>query len=72
MRSSCRNRGSTREQHLQQNNSNQSRARDNKGKAAQVQLGKATGTIKSQVVATGMLRGSTDRVKKIKINKEQR
>ena len=58
---SCHNRGS-REQHSQQNNSNQSRARDNKAKSAQVQLGKAT---EIKVVATGSLRGSTDRVKEI-------
>ena len=64
MQLSCRNRGSTREQHSQQNNSNQSRVRDNKAKAAQVQLGKATETIR-QVVATGSLRGSTDRVSEI-------
>ena len=62
MRLSCHNRGSRKEQHSQQNNSNQSRARDNKAKSAQVQLGKAT---EIKVVATGSLRGSTDRVKEI-------
>ena len=64
MRLSCHNRGSRKEQHSQQNNSNQSRARDNKAKSAQVQLGKATET-RSQVVATGSLRGSTDQIKEI-------
>ena len=38
---------------------------DDFGALAQVQLGKATETISSQVVATGSIRGSTDRVSKI-------